>query len=115
MVNYRLADFDRAAEAFEQAVELAERSDDLALEVRALRGCGQVRYRLGDYDTALTVYTQARRMAVELGDEAAAAIDHQIGKVLYRKQQLGEARSVLVSVRNVRSAPQPHRHEWRCV
>jgi tetratricopeptide (TPR) repeat protein len=109
MVLYRLADFDRASSAFEQAVELADHTAGLEVKVRALRGSGQVSYRLGDYDAALALYTRARKIASGLGEVAAAAIDHQIGKILYRKHQLAEARNVLAGVRDVRSTVGPKR------
>ncbi|HEX6470120.1 MAG TPA: hypothetical protein VF069_13565 [Streptosporangiaceae bacterium] len=103
MVEYRLAAFDVAAAAYRQAAGLATAAQAAELRMQALRGIGQVRYRIGDIDGAQQVYEDARRLAAD--EEAAADIDHQLAKILYRKNRLEMARKTLLKVRAARTRP----------
>ncbi|MFG1959513.1 tetratricopeptide repeat protein [Nonomuraea sp. NPDC049028] len=96
LVEYRLAAFTNAENAYTQAALLAKEADARGLRLQALRGVGQVHYRMGDFDQAETVYRDARRLADD--EEAISDIDHQIAKIFYRKDRLDEARELFTRV-----------------
>lgn len=99
-VEYRLANFPAARQAYERAASLSTATGSTTLHLLTLRGTGQVLYRMGDLDAAEEVYQRARELA---GDAAVAVdIDHQLGKVAYRRGQFATARSLLENVRDAR-------------
>ncbi|MGH3998550.1 MAG: tetratricopeptide repeat protein, partial [Pseudonocardiaceae bacterium] len=100
-VEYRLAAFESAARAYEQAAALADAAGARSLRLQALRGVGQVHYRTGDLLAAERLYHTARILA-EDDESSMADIDHQLAKILYRKGRLNEARDLLTRVRATR-------------
>ncbi|HEV2371610.1 MAG TPA: tetratricopeptide repeat protein [Streptosporangiaceae bacterium] len=91
-VEYRLADFAAASQSYEMAESRADAAGSPLLHMLALRGSGQLLYRAGELDQAERVYERARQLAACEAD--TADIDHQLGKVAYRRGQFAEARDL---------------------
>jgi tetratricopeptide (TPR) repeat protein len=99
-VEYRLADFPAASESYEMAASRSAAAGNPTLQMLALRGSGQLHYRAGDLDQAERVYERARELAAD--DPDTADIDHQLGKVAYRRGQFAAARELFQRVCDVR-------------
>ncbi|TYK44588.1 tetratricopeptide repeat protein [Actinomadura decatromicini] len=107
LVRYRLAEFDQAASDYELALEAARALNRPRDQLTALLGKGQVLYRCGDFDGSEAAYRAGRQLAEESASElrhALADIDHQLGKVLYRRGDLAAARLLFEYARTVREA-----------
>jgi tetratricopeptide (TPR) repeat protein len=76
-VEYRLANFEAARQAYERAASLATGTGHTSLRLLALRGMGQVLYRVGELDEAERLYQSVRQLAGE--DPVAVDIDHRLG------------------------------------
>src|SRR5262249_19067681 len=92
-VEYRLADFPAASQSYEMAASRSAAAGNPTRRMWALRGRGQLLSRAGDRDQAERVYERARQLAAD--DADTADIDHQLGKVAYRRGQFAEARELL--------------------
>lgn len=58
-VFFRLGDFDKALNLFENAVEIAEKTNDVTLQGRAVGNIGSIYLYYADYDKALDYYNKS--------------------------------------------------------
>ena len=93
-----MANLDEAQSAYQDALQLASELADSACRLAAIKGLGQVLYRQGRFQEAEEIYTQGRDVASSLDEGATAEIDHQLGKILMRKNRLDEARAAFERV-----------------
>ena len=108
IVEYRLAELDKAESAYQTVAQLAESTGDDKSWLSAMHGWGRVRYRMGDFEAAQEIYARAKDS--EHKDTITLAnIDHEFGKVLYRKGDLAGARALFDGARQVRQEAGLHR------
>lgn len=102
IVEYRLAEFSAALDAYRNAGRLAERIDDTDSLLSAMWGSGRVQYRMGDFDDAEQTYLNAKSIVAEADPLTIADIDHELAKVYYRKKQYSLAKELFAHVLDVR-------------
>jgi tetratricopeptide (TPR) repeat protein len=108
IVEYRLAEFTAALEAYRKAGQLARRIDDAHSLLSAMWGSGRILYRMGDFDGAEQTYLEAKSVVGKAEALIIADIDHELAKVYYRKKQYGLAKELFAHVLGIRRSAGSH-------